>query len=138
MKCFLPQSQGHIIAQFLYLHLMRVFILLLFVCLFACKPAYKPHKVIIEPNYVEVQFGRVMSRALLDSIQTALEYKGIHMTYTSVKYDGNKLNELGFLISDGINTGTAKTNFVNKVKPFGFRIDRRPGAKKNLQVGELD
>lgn len=116
---------------------MRYFIFSLLIFLLACNPGYKPHKIIIEPDFVEVHFGRMMSRTLLDSIQTVLENKGIHLAYSTVKYDGNKLNELEFLISDGINTGTAKTNFVLKGRPFGFRVDRRPGAKSSLQVGEL-
>jgi hypothetical protein len=116
---------------------MRYFIFLLIALVFACRPHYKPAKIIIEPNYVEVHFGRMMSRSLLDSLSNVLEQKGIHLTYTSIKYDGDKLNELEFLISDGINTGTAKTNFVYKGKPFGFKVDHKPGAKKSLVVGEL-
>lgn len=79
-----------------------------------------------------------MSRTLLDSISQAVQDNGISLQYTSLKYDGNKLNELEFVLSDGNHTGAAKTNFVNKIKPFGFKVDRRPGATLTFQVGELN
>ncbi len=120
-----------------YLHSMKYFIYSILLFLIACNPGYKPYKIIIEKDYVEVHFGRKMSRTLLDSISAVVEQQGIHLAFPVVKYDGDKLNELEFLISDGVHTGTAKTNFVNKVKPFGFRVDHRPGAKVGLEVGEL-
>lgn len=116
---------------------MNYFFSIILLLLLACNPTFKPYKIIIEPDYVEVHFGRMMSKSLLDSIVGVLENKGIHLAFPTMKYDGNKLNEIEFLISDGINTGTAKTNFVNKVRPFGFRIDHRPGAASSLQVGDL-
>jgi hypothetical protein len=115
---------------------MKNLMIIVVTALIACNPTYKPHKITIQDDYIEVHFGRVMSKQLLDSLVNVLETKGVHLTYTSTKYDGNKLNELAFLISDGINTGTAKTNFT-KIKPFGFIVDRRPGAKSRMQVGEL-
>ena len=116
---------------------MKYFIYSILLFLIACNPTYKPHKIIIENDYVEVHFGRVMSRSFLDSLSMVLESKGIHLAFPVVKYDGDKLNQLEFLISDGTHTGTAKTNFVTKVRPFGFRIDHRPGAKSSFEVGEL-
>lgn len=116
---------------------MRYIILYLVLLSFTCKPRYKPCVIIIEPDYVEVQFGREMSRSLLDSISMVLEHQGIHLAFPVVKYDGDKINQLEFLISDGINTGTAKTNFVNKGRPFGFKVDHRVGALSSLEVGEL-
>jgi hypothetical protein len=118
---------------------MKRFLIFLFITtILACTPGYKPHKIIIQADFVEIHFGRKMSRSLLDSISMILEQQGIHLAFPVVKYDGDKLNELEFLISDGIHTGTAKTNFVNKKKPFGFRVDRRPGMSNKLKVGELD
>jgi hypothetical protein len=116
---------------------MKYFIYFFLLFLIACNPGYKPYKIIIEKDYVEVQFGRKMSTELLDSIRLAVARQGIQIAFPIVKYDGDKLNELEFLISDGVHSGTAKTNFVNKVKPFGFRVDRRPGAKVGFKVGEL-
>ncbi len=117
---------------------MKIISLVIVIGLFACNPEYKPYKLTIRPDFVEIHFGRKMSKSLLDSISSVLENQGIHLAFPVVKYDGDKLNHLEFLISDGINTGTAKTNFVNKKKPFGLRVDRRPGITNSLKVGELD
>ena len=116
---------------------MKTFISLLLIFLVACHPHYKPAKIIIEPNYVEVHFGRVMSRSLLDSLSGVLAKQGIQLTFPVLKYDGEKLNELEFVISDGVHTGTAKTNFIYKGWPFGFKVNHKPGSKSPLLVGEL-
>jgi hypothetical protein len=114
---------------------MKYLPLLIFLFLLSCNPGYKPHKILIENDIIEVQFGRMMSKTLLDSIAMVLELKSVHLTFPVIKYDGNKLNELEFIISDGIHTGTAKTHFVNNNKPFGFRVDKNTGT---LKVGELN
>lgn len=110
-------------------------IMLLFI--WACMPEPKPHQIIQQTDYLEVHFGRKMPKSLLDSISLLAREKGILLSYTELKYDGELLSELEFVIQDGQQRGRAKTNFVYRGKPFGFRVDHRPGATSTLEVGEL-
>lgn len=118
-----------------YLNLIAC-LLILFNC--ACIPTYKPHQVIIQDDYVEIKFGRKMSRELLDSIRTAVSEKGINLSYPEIIYDGNKLTRLEIQVIAGNQVGHGITNFVFKGKPFGFRVDNRPTAQVFLKVGELE
>ena len=103
----------------------------------ACLPNYKPHRVIIQDDFIEVEFGRKMSRELLDSISQAVAKKGINLSYPDLIYDGDVLTKMKIQVIDGNEVGQASSNFVYKGKPFGFRINRRPGSQKPMEIGEL-
>lgn len=118
-------------------HVLKVFFILTLLFVMYCTPKYKPYKITIEADYVEVQFGRLMSKNLLDSISTVLISKGIKLSFPVVQYDGDKLSKLEFVIDDGEHMGTASTHFLNKGKSFGFKVDRRAQAKSKLVVGEF-
>lgn len=120
---------------------MKKLIILLQFCLMflfcACWPKYKPHRVVIEDDFIEVEFGRKMSRELLDSIAQAVGKKGISLSYPDLFYDGDVLSKIKIQVIDGREVGQATYNFVYKGKPFGFRINHRPGAQIPMVIGEL-
>lgn len=109
--------------------------LLLLCFLIACTFEYKPCSFTQNDEIIELQFGRKMNKNLLDSLQKVLKNSGIELKYTELKYDGDKLSRLAFQVEYNGNAGNAKTNFVNKGKSFGFRIEPKTNR---MIVGELN
>ena len=94
-----------------------------------------PTSYVIDENKADVTFTRKASDAQLDSIRLLMAARGAELNYTSVKKDGNLLNELAFTLTYGGHTGMARTNFVNlRGRPFGYYLEFGQGGK--FVVGE--
>ncbi len=110
-------------------------IIILVYSFLGCNLEYTPYSFVKSDEVIELRFGRKMSESLLDSIKQVLKTSGVELDYSELKFDGNKLSRLAFKIEYNGNFGEAKTNFVNKGKSFGFRIE----PKNNfMMVGELN
>ena len=109
----------------------------LFCFLFGCFPQPKEYKIVNSNERIEVQFGRKMSLALLDSIRQVVAERGVQLEFSTVKYDGSLLTELEFQIKAGVHTGAAATHFIYNGKPFGFRVTNPGSAAANMIVGDL-
>ncbi len=107
------------------------------IMLAACTQEPRPHHLEISDDKVEVIFGRDMSVALLDSVRAAVAAKGVSLSYPSYDYDGELLTQLEILVQHEGQVGQAKTHFIYKGRPFGFRINFRDDAKVSLEIGDL-
>lgn len=114
-----------------------IFLMGIWLFLLACQPGYKPHRVTLQEDLIEVHFGRNMSRSLLDSIQMELAKKGVSLTYPEIEYDGALLSKLSFVLNYKGQQGAASTNFVYRGYPFGFKIKQPQIDSFHLDVGEL-
>jgi len=103
----------------------------------SCSQNPRPHRLEISDEKVEVIFGRDMSVALLDSVRAAVAAKGVSLSYPSYDYDGELLTQLEILVQHEGQVGQAKTDFIFKSRPFGFRINFRENAKTSLEIGDL-
>ncbi|MBK9272475.1 MAG: hypothetical protein IPM48_12865 [Saprospiraceae bacterium] len=100
----------------------------------ACFIKYKPYRFEISESTVELEYGRAMDQALLDSIVLVLKAQNIELKHIDLVFDGMVLSKLTFEINYGNQKAQASTNFVNKGFGFGFSVNKANGA---VQVGEI-